>query len=194
MSNALPSANSRVTRVRSTLLLTSRAAVTSAGCFAAYEANLARDVRAELAAMAAGEWLAVELATAHYDACDALGFDAAKHAELGRMSGEKVRGTLLGTVSQVAKAVGTTPRTLVADYARFWKRVFDGGGSTYKERGPKDLEVDVFASPLLRSRYFREALAGTTESIFSHFSTRCFVRLVSVSSDATSATYLVQWA
>lgn len=177
--------------MRSTLLLSSRAALEEAGLFAEYEAHLPAATRATLRELVAGTWQPVGLVMEHYAACDALGLSRATQQTLGRSNGDRLRGTLLGTLAKIAHNAGTTPATMVGQMPRFWSRIFDGGAFIPERSGPKDIRVRVVADPIFRSTYFRNGLAGTAESMLSLVATRLYVRVTA--SGEGEATYLAQW-
>jgi hypothetical protein len=184
---------SPIRTVRSTLLLSSRTSLVASGYFAEYESHLDPAARTELDGIIAGTWLPIALVTAHYAACDALKLTRQAQTGLGRTNGERLGGTLLGTLAKLARNTGTTPITLVEQFPRFWGRIFEGGGIAYEARGPKDIEVIASASPLLRSTHFRNGLAGIVESILALVCERIFIRITDYKEGPATATYLVQW-
>lgn len=178
--------------VRSTLLVSSRASLVAIGRFEEYEKNLTAPTRAALSEIIAGTWLPAAFAVEHYQACDALGLTRPEQLALGRMNGERLSGTLLGTLAKLAKSAGTTPRTLIEQFPRFWGRIFDGGSLEAYGRGPKDHEVVVRAWPLIGSAHFRHGLAGISEALVSLVAARLFVR-VNFRQEDRAATYHFQW-
>jgi hypothetical protein len=191
---ALSRAFPAVTGVRSTLLLASRTSITALGLFDRYAAHLSEPTRGRLNELIAGTWLPVELAVEHWAACDALGLSPEEQTSLGRTNGERLRGTLLGTLARMARGAGTTPLTLIEQFPRFWGRIFQGGGMTYSVRGPKDVVVSATADPILRSPHFRNGLAGTASSILSLVCSSLYVRVTVYDAATASGAYLMQWA
>ena len=173
------------------MLLSSRAALEEAGLLESYEAHLSAATRAALREVIAGTWLSVGLIMEHYAACDALDLSRATQQTLGRSNGDRLRGTLLGTLAKLAQNAGTTPATMIEQMPRFWGRIFEGGAFFYDRRGPKDVGLRVVADPILRSTYFRNGLAGTAESMLSLVASRLYIRVSSFGEG--EATYLVQW-
>jgi hypothetical protein len=187
-------ASPAVTGVRSTLLLASRTSIAALGLFDRYAAHLSEATNSRLSELIAGNWLPVELAVEHWAACDALGLSADEQTAIGRTNGERLRGTLLGTLAKMARGTGTTPLTLIEQFPRFWGRIFQGGGMTYAVRGPKDVVVTACADPILRSAHFRNGLAGTASSILSLVCTKLYVRITAYDAASASGAYLMQWA
>ena len=179
--------------MRSTLLLSSRASLAANGLFVEYEKLLGESAKRDLGETIAGTWLPIALVEQHYQACDGLGLSRTRQVELGRQNGERLSGTLLGTLAKLAQSAGTTPLMLIEQFPRFWGRIFEGGVLSFAIRGPKDVDVIVNAAPLLRSAHFRNGLAGTAESILGLVCQRLFVRVRDVNERDGTATYLTQW-
>ena len=176
------------------MLLSSRAALHGAGLLDAYEENLSPATRTALREIVAGSWIPAATAMEHYAACDALLLSRATQQALGKSNGERMRGTLLGTLAKLARTAGTTPMTMIDQMPRFWGRVFDGGAIAAERRGPKDVEVRVTADPVLRSEYFRHGLMGTAESMLGLVAARVYIRVKSFDAREGWVVYLGQWA
>jgi hypothetical protein len=183
-----------VRAVRSTLLLSSRASLTERGLFDTYERSLSPEAASAMKEIIAGTWLPIDLVMQHYRACDALGLSRADQVALGRTNGERLSGTLLGTLAKLARSAGTTPLMLIEQFPRFWGRIFEGGELSFDVRGPKDVNVVVHAPPIVSSPHFRNGLAGTAESIVGLVSTRLFVRIRRFDDREGTSAYLMQWA
>ncbi len=74
----------------------------------------------------APEWLPIDVAMAHYAACDALQMSALELHEIGEEVGNRIQGTFLGTIVRRARAVGLTPWITLAQIERLWDRLFEG--------------------------------------------------------------------
>jgi hypothetical protein len=146
--------------VRSTLLQSSLTSLREHGKYDSYLAGLAPQHRERILGSLAPEWLPVEIAFAHYTACDALGLDQATVAKLGEEVGDRVQGTFIGTLLRSARMVGFTPWTALGQVPRLWERVFQGGAIALYKRGPKDAAIEVRGMTLAGLPYFRQALRG----------------------------------
>ncbi len=113
---------------------------------------------------------------------------------MGRKTGTRVNGTLLGTIARLARSTGVTPWTLIAQLPRFWNRGFDGGDITPEKMGPKEARVTIVEQPLMRFGYFRHGLAGTAEAQLSHFCSRAYVRVERFDPRSLATSYRYQWA
>lgn len=179
--------------VRSTLLITSRAALEERGLRAAYLAALPARFHEPLLESVAGVWLPIEVATAHYTACDALGLSSEVRAELGRRVSERVRGTLLGTVVRLAKGAGVSPYTVMPHFQRFWNRAFDGGGIALYQVGPKEARVEARKVPLYEIPYFRSAVRGLVEDVLAMFCEKVYVTDQPGKRPVGTMAYRIQW-
>jgi len=179
--------------VRSTVLISSRRALDATGFQESYERHLPETARAELGSVIAGVWLPMELGVAHYAACEALGLSNEEQVKMGRKTGERVNGTLLGTVARLAHSAGVTPWTLIEQLPRFWTRGFDGGDLSHVVLGPKEARVTIVDQPLMRFHYFRYGLAGTAELQLALFCRRAFVRVERFDARTFATTFRYQW-
>jgi hypothetical protein len=180
--------------IRSTVLISSRTALQGTPHYEAYERQLPPAARDALRDTIAGVWLPLDLAIAHYSACETLGFPPADQVAMGRKTGERVNGTLLGTIARLAHSAGVTPWTLIEQLSRFWRRGFDGADVTFEKLGPKEARVSLVDLPLLQISYFRNGLAGTCEAQLMPFCARAFVRVERYRPGQSVATYRYQWA
>jgi hypothetical protein len=105
-----------VRAVRSTLLLSSRASLTSNGFFDECERDLPDRSKIALGEIIAGTWLPIDLVMEHYGACDLLELSRAQQVALGRTNCERLSGTLLGTLAKLARSAGTTPGMLIEQF------------------------------------------------------------------------------
>jgi hypothetical protein len=180
--------------IRSTVVISSRAALVADARFAAYEGHLLTAHREALRSAIAGTWLRFEIAVAHYAACEALALGAGAQLEMGRKTGGRVNGTLLGTIARLARSAGVTPWTLIEQLPRFWSRGFDGGEVKSEQLGPKEARITILEQPLMRFGYFRHGLAGTAEMQMSHFCSRAYVRVERCDPRTLATSYRYQWA
>jgi hypothetical protein len=146
------------------------------GYFDSYALALAPEHRDELLNAVAGVWIPVEVARAHYRACDALQLSPDAETELGRAVFERTGDTMFGTVLRLAKGVGVTPWTLLPHLHRFWERGYDGGGLRVLRIGPKEARIDLIQCSLTEGRYFRNAVRGLMGSVVQLFCERAYLQ------------------
>ncbi len=183
----------RMRHQRSTLLQSGIASLRAAGLYEAYVAAAPREVREEIEQAVAGMWIPIETAIAHYLAYDRLGLSAESAAKLGRATFDRSKGLLLGAAIGLARGAGVTPWTLAPHLQRFWLRGFDGGGTQVMQLGPKEMRIDVVASPVLQSAYFRSALRGLTTALFELVSQKVYVHADPTPGPETAIVLRVQW-
>ena len=191
---ALPTPVVPVRHARSTIILGSLATVRESGRFSEYEARLSASHRDVLLNLVAGAWVPLDLAFAHYQACDELGFTRDQAVANGRATFDKTSGTLLGTVIRMAKEAGVSPWTIFPQYQRFWSRAYDGNGVAVYNLGPKEVRVDIVQSRLVESRYYRDALRGLLIGVTELFCTKAYVTERPGRLAPMSASFRMQWA
>jgi hypothetical protein len=178
---------------RSTLLQSGIESLRDAGLYEAYVDAVAPEVRQEIEQAVVGMWIPIETAVAHYLALDGLGLSTESAAKLGRSTFDRSKGMLLGAATGLARGAGVTPLTLVPHLQRFWLRGFDGGGMQAVQVGPKELRVDIVASPILKSAYFRAACCGLATALFELVSQKAYVHVEAGQAAETAMVFRVQW-
>jgi len=173
---AFPARVNPVRNVRSTLLMGTMATFKSAGHFEAYCSAIPPAHRDVLLRAVAGIWIPVDTAMAHYVACDSLNLSADEEAKLGGATFERVRGTLLGTMLQMANGVGVTPWTVLGQLQRFWYRAYDGAALQVVRLGPKEARLDLVQCPFADTHYHRNALRGLFRAVLRLFCQQAYVQ------------------
>ena len=116
------------THFRSTWLNSSLTAMRDRGYFKRYLALLPPEYHAPILESVAGMWLSIDVAVAHYRACDALNLSRRDAWDIGVSVTRKVHGTSLALAIRLAKQAGVTPWTILGQLPRLWDRVWRGGG------------------------------------------------------------------
>lgn len=146
--------------MRSTLLQSSLHSLQTHAHYDRYLAVVDPSYREVILGSLAPEWLPMEVAAAHYRACDALQLTTEEMQRIGEHVGDRIQGTFLGTVVKRARLVGLTPWVLLDQFERLWGRLMLGGGVGVYKTAPKDVRVEVHHLPLARYQYFRTAFCG----------------------------------
>lgn len=191
---ALPEPIVRARHVRSTVLLSSIAAVRAAGFAEQYMAALPPQHGETLRESVVGMWVPMEVAVAHYRACESLALPTESQVTLGRATFDRTQGTLLGTAVKLSRAAGASPWTVLPLFQRFWLRGFDGGGIAVYKLGPKDAQVDCFSVEVNDVRYFRNALRGLVTGVLELFTSKCYVKELTGSREPGAVHFRAQWA
>lgn len=161
---ALPAAVKPVTSVRSTLIQSSLNTLRKRGHFERYLTLVSQQHKPALLETLAPEWLALEIAEAHYAACDALQLASNELLEIGEDVGERIQGTFIGTLVRKARTVGLTPWVPLGQFQRLLERLMMGGGVSLTRTGPKDCTIDCRMVGLCHFDYFRAAFCGVIAS------------------------------
>jgi hypothetical protein len=190
----LPARFEWVRHIRSTLLMSSYASVRDAGYDAAYRAALPKEHHAAIFEAVAGMWIPIEAAVAHYDACATLGLSHDAQLALGRVAGQNVQSTILGTAVRMAREAGVSPWTVMPHFQRFWGRAFDGGGLYVEKRGPKEAHFEVHKAPQADCVYWRAALCGLGMGMLELFCRKAYMLETTRKRVPGFAQFRVQWA
>lgn len=182
-----------VTLVRSTLLVSSLRSIRSRGHFDRYLALLPSAHHETIRSAIAGVWLSMDLAVAHYHACDGLGFTPEEQVEIGREVGMAIQGTFLGTIVKMAKGAGVTPWALFSQYQKLWDRLLTGGAIEVTKLGPKEIVVECVNLPLVTIPYFRTAFRGVNVGGCELFSSKVYASEVPALTSGTSLGIRVAW-
>jgi hypothetical protein len=180
-----------VTRVRSTMLLSSVRSLRARGLFEQYLERLPRPMHEPILGAVAGTWVDLEIAAAHYRACDALSLTVSDQLAMGGAVGDAVNGTFLRTLVQIARTAGVTPWTCLKQYTKLWERIFDGGDVEVDKLGPKEALVQMYGLPLFSIPYIRVAVRGMHQTGFMLFCTKCY--MTELGSTPTSLAYRAAW-
>jgi hypothetical protein len=181
-----------VTAIRSTLITSSLRTLEERGLLERYYSLLAPEHAATLRGAVAGTWLRVEVAIAHYRACDGLGLSTMEQVEMGRLVGDKIQGTLWGRLVTVAKQAGVTPWAVIERFDRFYERLTLGGGIAVTRLADKDALIDIYKVPLFETPYFAHAWRGVIQGICDLFCTRAYVKAGRLAGE--KMTYTLAWA
>jgi hypothetical protein len=184
-----------VTRVRSSLVLSSVQSVRARGLFDAYAGKLEDADRVAILQSTGSDWLTMRLAQAHYLACDALGLTLAEQIAIGQEVGDRVQKSFLGLLLRAARSAGVTPWVLLDHVDRIWARVFDGGGGALVTRhGPKEATVRFVGLPVIDVPYLRNAFRGAFLAATEPFCEKSYVQEIAARRTPGGCIYRLSWA
>jgi hypothetical protein len=193
----LPSPRDRVrvaTEVRSTLLCTSLKALRTRGYFSRYLDVLERPLHDTILSLVGGEWLPVDVAVAHYLACDRLELPLAVIEEIGSEVGRRVNESVVSVLVRATRELGATPWSALAHLPKLNDRLFRGGAFTVIKSGPKDARIEWLGQPCARSTYFQRAFATHVASVCDLFCTKAYARRLPEGCSGTALAYRLSWA
>ncbi|HTV25670.1 MAG TPA: hypothetical protein VMG12_43540 [Polyangiaceae bacterium] len=165
-----------VTAMRSTQLTSSLTALRAFGLFERYDALQTSPHRQKILNVVAGEWLPLEVALAHYQACDAIGLSEDEQIAIGKAVSRPLHETFLGLIVKAARGVGMTPWVLLAKGNMMQHRLCKGGGIRISKLGPKAARIELAGAPQMTIPYVRYGLVGlytgAVELLASNVTTR----------------------
>jgi hypothetical protein len=179
---------------RSTLLTTSIQALRARGHATRYEEALRSEAKQPILTVVAGVWLPIDLAVAHYEACEALGLPVEEQLGMGIEVGERVQGTMLGLVARTAKTAGVTPWTGLAHAARLYERIFRGGAVQVSKLGPKEAELELVNNRVFGIDYARNGLRGVTLGGLKLFAEKVYVHEMPTHGSPSTFVMRISWA
>jgi hypothetical protein len=162
------------TAYRSTWLVSSLQALRERGHFEAYRRLLSAHHDVILSALA-GSWLPMDVARAHYDACNGLGLDADEQLAMGQSVGGRAQGTVLSSAVKAARGAGVTPWTIVPQFHRLYLRGVNGGAAAVFKLGPKEARAEFVGCELFDIDYFRHAFRGVLLNVGALFCEKQYI-------------------
>lgn len=150
-----------VEHVRGSLIASSLATLRSNGLYERYLDCLPGDQQNRVLYIVAASWVPVDIALAHYGACDAMRLTEAELERMGRNVSERIMGTFLGTLVRTARKIYTPSSVPLRQYPKLWDRLLQGGGCTVSmSNAAKTACIESRGVPMFRYRYFRIAYAA----------------------------------
>jgi hypothetical protein len=180
--------------VRGSLIASSLQTLREHGYFDRYLAQLPAPHRDHILYCLASSWLPIEVAMAHYCACEAMGLSESELLTIGESVSQRIMGTFLGTMLRSSRSVGAalSPWIPLRQYGRVCDRLLSGGVHRVREMGPKDAEIETSGVSMFRYRYFRVATLGIVSGAAGIFSKRCYAKELS-GSDSGRIRVSLRW-
>jgi hypothetical protein len=168
-----------VTHIRGLILTKSIENLTQAGLSERYLRELPSDLHETMRFVIASSWVPIELARAHYEACDRMKLGDRTTEELGELMAASMSGTLFASLLRTTRSAGMESLwTALRQNDRLWDRMYQGGGVTVIKLGPKDLILENHGISLAESRHFRAAYRAYWLALGRLFAKAVFVKLV----------------
>jgi hypothetical protein len=158
-----------VLQVRGSLIASSLETIRQLGLFDRYEAHLPAQHHDAVVYVLAASWVPIDVAMAHYGACEEMQLTEPELHEIGRHVSQRIMGTFLGTLVRTASKIIATPGMPLRHYPRLWDRLLEGGGCTVSMMGSRDARIESRGVPMFRYRYFRIAYNGLIRGAASVF-------------------------
>jgi hypothetical protein len=174
-------------------MLSSRRALREAGILDAYLVHLRPEHQAALEAPSPAEWLPVELAIAHYEACDKLDLPTTQLVEIGARAVRFGHAKVADVVAKLATGAGATPWTILGQAQRFWDRTWVGGAVGITRLGPKEAQVEVVGWPCAGYHYVRVACRGVLSGMAEILCDKAYAREIEALCTPLSLGYRIGW-
>ncbi|MGO8993150.1 MAG: serine/threonine-protein kinase [Polyangiaceae bacterium] len=178
---------------RSTWITASQATLRGLGAWERYQAAIDPKHRDALLSAVAGVWMPMDVARAHYTACDTLGFSESELVEIGRSAMRRANATTLSLVSRMAQGVGVTPWTVLAQVPRLKSATLDDGFVAVARLGPKEARLEYVGYPLAGIRYNRVTWRGIVIGTVELFCQKAYVKEIPAQCDERSLVLTLSW-
>jgi hypothetical protein len=189
---ALPAPVPRAKAVRGTLILQSQQVLRDAGLYDDYWRNVPSHRRDALHEPVGTSWCDIELAMAHYEACNGLGLSEQQVEELGRSVGTRINAVFLQSLKKLAGGA-VSPWFAWEHAPRIWARAWDGSAIGVDRTGPKDARIVIAGFPCAEVPYVKRALSGFFLRNTELFCARAFVKPLATARGSESLAYSVSW-
>lgn len=154
-----------VSSVKHLLMQASLAQLERAGYLERYAACVDSEVLERLRAGLASEWSPIELAEAHYQACEMMGLSDDELTRLGQRVGDRLQQTSLVAPAVKDGASGAVWASFGALY-RIWARHYQGGSVQVERPAPNECVLELCGFKLTRFRYYRVGQLGVLRAAF----------------------------
>jgi hypothetical protein len=183
-----------VVKVRSTLLASSLMSLRERGWLDAYTKALPAALHPTILNAVPGHWLDVDIAMAHYEACDRLRRSPEEQFEIGWRVADRIQNSVLGTLVRVATGAGVTPWTGLAYFQRLWDRLMVGGSGAVFRIGPKEARVEIRGVPMVQFDWFRNGWRGMFGGSGQLFANKLYIHEVPRQTTKMATAFRMSWA
>lgn len=147
-----------VTEVRNLVLQSSLAELKAHGYYERYVQHIEPSTLEDLLSRVAPGWVPVDLAMAHYKACDDMNLSTEELSAMGRSVGERIQETTLVSAAKTSRDENFDPWQVEAQLHRMWQRLYRGGSIQVTKLGSKEKLIEQRGYPMNRFHYYRQAL------------------------------------
>ena len=182
-----------VVAVKNVVLQSSLAELKAHGFYARYEQAMEpAKLQALLSSIGPG-WIPVELALAHYKACDSLVLTPEESNRVGGGVGARLQQTSLVSPAKRMRDADFDLWQGMGQLHRIWSRLYQGGSTQVVRLGPREMLVECRKYRVDRFEYFRRAQMAAFRAVFDAMGSSSTVRLLSYSSAREETVYRVTW-
>lgn len=183
-----------VTAVKGMLLQFSIAQIKHYGYYERYAQFIAPGLLGELLSHVASSWLPVELAMAHYEACDKLRLNASEVARLATRVGDHLQERSYVSAAKKDRPPDFDLWTETPALHRMWDRLYQGGSVQVVKMSPKHQLLEQRGFPMNRYAYYRDAQIAVVRTAYSGLGLRLSrLEVVSFSAARDELVLRVAW-
>jgi hypothetical protein len=164
-----------VTRVRSTLVVSSVRELARCGRLEDYRAALPARLHPVILEALAGSWLDVNDVADHYRAVSTLDLPLAQQIAAGKAVGTAMQGYLIGPGTRPEPRAKASPWTVLRNARRTWDRIYVGGDVLVEKVGPTEAIRTMYGLSLNNIPYFRTATRSLLQLGIARWCERCVV-------------------
>jgi hypothetical protein len=173
-----------VTQIRGSMVVSSQQTLRELGLYQRYLEQLPQAQHETVLFVLASSWVPVEVAMAHYAACDAMNLREEELDKIGRHVSARIVDTFLGTLLRSSQKVAAPGFVPIRQYPRMWDRLMQGGSCRVLMTGMKDARVESHGVPMFRYRYFRIGFVGLIRGAGMLFRSAVYTRTRKASDDS----------
>jgi hypothetical protein len=181
------------TQFRSTWLASSLHALRDRGLYDRYVASLPPAFVEPITSCIAGVWLPIEMACAHYAACDRLDLPASDLVSIGTQVMLHTHRTVLAITMRLATAAGATPWTIFPHAQRLWDRNWVGAAVGVTKTGLREARMELVGWPCARYAYCRIGIRGVVSGLIELFCEKAHVTEIPPLCTPPSIGFRVAW-
>jgi hypothetical protein len=185
----------RLTAVRNVLIQASLGQLKAHGHYERYTKLIEPNLLEQLLSRLAPGWIPLDLALAHYGACESLELGREDFEAMGEGVGERVQETMLVSPANKAREADFDLWQGLAALQRVWPRVFKGGSVQIVKVGPKEMLLEEVGFALNQYHYYRQSHLSALRTTYSALGTRItHTKVVSYNAVTDEMVVRVAWA
>jgi hypothetical protein len=161
-----------VTAVRNVLLQTSLNELQENGHYERYVQLIAPEKLEQLQTFLAPGWVPIEIADAHYAACNGLDLSSAQSGRLGARIGNRLQQTLFVSNAKGARDPDFDLWKVTPGLYRMWARLYQGGSVQLTRLGEHETLIGQLGFTLNRYEYYRQAQMRAIAAAYASVGTR----------------------
>lgn len=153
--------------VRNLLIQSSLLELRESGYYERYAKNIEPKVLESLLASLAPGWIPMDLALAHYQACERLDLNADELSEVGSRVGKRVQSAMLVSLAKSVREANYDIWMATGQLHRMMRRLHQGGSVQMVRVGAKDKLLEERGLQVTRYNYVRQCHLAVTRATYA---------------------------